>query len=238
MTKTLNTIIAFLTLFIIGTIPILFAAVQPWVWSIYCLLMIAVVILRLWTSGDKSIIPQDRALKITISLFFISTLMLCIPMPYQAIAVLSPTRAEIYSRAWALTGNTAARATLSYLPMAAFGWWVFLLSLVLFFKVVKTLCMDRKMLRSLVFVMIGIGLLEAVYGLIQAMAPSMGVLWVDYVQDLSGEGPRYVHQPQQLCWVYRNDLAACIGDDPCDDRSVHRSLKSALQDPIDSTGRP
>jgi hypothetical protein len=46
--------------------------------------------------------------------------------------------------------------------------------------------MDRKMLHRIVFVMIGIGLLEAVYGLIQALVPSMGVLWVDYVQSYQG----------------------------------------------------
>jgi hypothetical protein len=50
------TIIRILSIFIIGTIPILFAAVQPWVWSIYCLLMIAAVILQLWTMGDQSMV--------------------------------------------------------------------------------------------------------------------------------------------------------------------------------------
>jgi O-antigen ligase len=180
------TIIRILSIFIIGTIPILFAAVQPWVWSIYCLLMIAAVILQLWTMGDQSTFPRGRMLKITVSLFFISTLILCIPLPHPTIALLSPTRAEILSRAWALTDSTTATATLSYLPMAAFGWWVFLLSLVLFYNVVKNLCMDRKMLHRIVFVMIGIGLLEAFYGLIQALVPSMGVLWVDYVRDYLG----------------------------------------------------
>ncbi|MBC2710759.1 MAG: O-antigen ligase family protein [Desulfosarcina sp.] len=42
------------------------------------------------------------------------------------------------------------------------------------------------MLKRVVFVMIGIGLIEAVYGLIQALVPSMGVLWVDYVQAYLG----------------------------------------------------
>jgi uncharacterized protein (DUF697 family) len=46
--------------------------------------------------------------------------------------------------------------------------------------------MDRKMLQRIVFVMIGVGLLEAAYGLIQALVPSMGVLWVDYVQSYQG----------------------------------------------------
>jgi hypothetical protein len=94
--------------------------------------------------------------------------------------------AEILSRAWALTDNTTATATLSYLPRAAFGGGYFCSAWDYFINVVRDLCMDRKMLQRIVFVMIGIGLLEAAYGLIQALVPSMGVLWVDYVQDYLG----------------------------------------------------
>jgi hypothetical protein len=66
-----------LSIFIIGTIPILFAAVQPWVWSIYCLLMIAAVILQLWTMGDQSPVPPGPdPLKITVP-FFSSLRLFC-----------------------------------------------------------------------------------------------------------------------------------------------------------------
>jgi O-antigen ligase len=34
--------------------------------------------------------------------------------------------------------------------------------------------------------MVGLGLTEAVYGLVQALVPSLGVLWVDYVKDYMG----------------------------------------------------
>ena len=37
---------------IIGTVPILFAAVQPWVWSFYSLLMIAAFILYIWNKKE------------------------------------------------------------------------------------------------------------------------------------------------------------------------------------------
>ena len=42
------------------------------------------------------------------------------------------------------------------------------------------------MLKRIVFVMIGIGLIEAAYGLVQTLVPSMGVLWVDFVRDYLG----------------------------------------------------
>jgi O-antigen ligase len=52
--------------------------------------------------------------------------------------------------------------------------------------VVRTLCAERKTLKRIVWVMIGVALIEALYGLIQALVPTLGVLWVDYVQAYMG----------------------------------------------------
>ena len=51
--------------------------------------------------------------------------------------------------------------------------------------------------------MIGIGLLEAIYGLIQALVPSKGVLWVDYIQAYMGTA--------RGTFINRNSFAAFIG---------------------------
>ena len=51
----MTTIIRIFSLVIIGTIPVLFAAVQPWVWSVYCLLMIAAFVMHLWNRDDQSL---------------------------------------------------------------------------------------------------------------------------------------------------------------------------------------
>ena len=149
MRKTINTVVIFLSLLIIATIPILFAAVQPWVWSIYLLLIIGLFILHMWARVNQSLLPRINPQQLTVTIFFVLTLILWIPLPYHAIAWLSPARAELLSQAWALTGDSRAWATLSYLPRAAFGWWVFLLSLGLFYCVTSHLCLDRKMLEAL-----------------------------------------------------------------------------------------
>jgi O-antigen ligase len=175
-----------LSLFIIGTMPIPFAAVQPWVWSLYCLLMIAAFILFLWTRQDQSVIPRVGYLNKTVVIFFIWTFFLCLPFPYPVLSFLSPTKSGILTQAWALTDSTPAWETISYSSRKALTWWVFLVSLGLFFIVVRDLCLERKMLKRIVFVMIGIGLIEAAYGLVQTLVPSMGVLWVDFVKDYIG----------------------------------------------------
>ena len=61
------------------------------------------------------------------------------------------------------------------------------ISLCLFFVVVRSLCAERKTLKRIVWVMMGVALIEAVYGLIQALVPTLGVLWVDYVQAYMGD---------------------------------------------------
>jgi len=197
------TILKILSLFIIGTIPILFAAVQPWVWSLYCLLMIATFILFLWTREEPTAFPAVRLFNKSVAIFFIWTLFLCMPVSHPALSLLSPIRAEILSRAGVLTGISPSWESLSYLPRIASARWVFLLSLGLFFLVVRDLCSERNTLKRIAFVMIGIGLLEAVYGLIQALVPSMGVLWVDYIQDYLGTA--------RGTFINRNSFAGFIG---------------------------
>ena len=76
---------------------------------------------------------------------------------------------------------------------------------------------------------------EAVYGLIQALVPSMGVLWVDYVQAYLGTA--------RGTFINRNNFAGFIemiwplalGVTLAMTGRVH-SLKEAL-DPTGSTGR-
>ncbi len=51
--------------------------------------------------------------------------------------------------------------------------------------------------------MICIGLLEALYGLIQALVPSVGVLWVDYINDYLGTA--------RGTFINRNNFAAFMG---------------------------
>ena len=72
----MNATIRIISLFIIGTIPILFAAVEPWVWSVYALLMIFLYILSLWIMPDPFTLLRISGLKTTLGVFFIWTLCL------------------------------------------------------------------------------------------------------------------------------------------------------------------
>lgn len=196
------TIIYILCLFIIGTIPTFFGAVQPWVWSFYSSLIITGYLLLLWSKPNQPSKSNTNFTPKTVSIFFIWTLILCLHLPYKIISFLSPTRAILLSQTSELTQSSLSFETISYLPKNALALWIFLLSVAFFYIVVRNLCIDRKMLKGIVAIMITVGLLESLYGLVQALVPSMGVLWVDYVKEYMGTA--------RGTFINRNNFAAFI----------------------------
>jgi O-antigen ligase len=200
--KVLMALMGLLTFFIIGTIPILFAAVQHWVWSFYSLSMITAFVVYLWLKQEHMLFSIPKSINIPTTIFFTYTILFWLPLPAGIISFLSPIRFEYISTAEKLTDIVLEGQTLSYSSLNAFTWWVFLLSLYLFFFVVRYLSNERKFLNIILFIMIGLGLIEAVYGLIQALVPSMGVLWVDYVKDYMGNA--------RGTFINRNHFAAFV----------------------------
>ncbi len=174
-----------LSLFIIVTIPIPFAGVQPWVWPFYGLMMVVAYALGVLIA--PSALPRKFHFKtIALSIFFIWALFLCVPLPIPLLSVLSPMRAEIVTKAWELTDQATSHQAISYSSRAAFAWWTFLLSLAFFYVTIRNLCAGRKTFKYIVGAMITVGLAESLYGIIQALVPSMGVLWVDYIREYLG----------------------------------------------------
>ena len=174
-------------LFIIGTIPILFAAVQPWVWSLYSFCMIVAFLIFMWQGRMRRSFVRGMGVRLTVVLFFVATIFLCLPLPGFVVSYLSPTRFQTLTTARVLLDSPSAWQTLSYAPRLSLSWGGFLLSLCLYFAVLRRLCVEGKILKRIVWLMMSVALIEAVYGLIQALVPTLGVLWVDYVQAYMGD---------------------------------------------------
>lgn len=115
----------------------------------------------------------------TAGFFLMWTCFQYLPLPSSMLAVLSPFRYEIVDKTYALTGVQHTWQALSYSPLTSLSWWIFLLGLFALFSVVNKLLPSRKHLTILLWIMLVVAALEAVYGLIQALVPSIGVLWVD-----------------------------------------------------------
>jgi O-antigen ligase len=195
--------VSILIFFILGTIPLLFAGVQPWVWSFYGLCMLLTFIIYLWqVKGHR---PSGRCLNgygTAVALFFATTVLTCLPIPRAVLAQVSHTRHDILASAWNLLGNSPPLQAVSYMPEKSMAWWVFLVCLGVLFITLKSVLTDAATLRRLVVVIICVALVEAVYGLLQALVPSMGVLWVDYIHSGMGNA--------RGTFVNRNNFAAFI----------------------------
>ena len=70
-----------LILFILLTIPILFAAVQPFVWVVYTVLMYLAFVLMLWGVPAAELPRPGKAFYFSLGPFFLATLLLCLPLP-------------------------------------------------------------------------------------------------------------------------------------------------------------
>ena len=73
-------IVNFIVYFVIATIPLLFAAVQPWVWSVYCVLIFTAFLFILWQGGSKRVWVPNKIFIYTAAFFFIITLSQYLPL--------------------------------------------------------------------------------------------------------------------------------------------------------------
>lgn len=144
-------------------------------------------LIYIWQDRTRLSITPVVGMKSTVVVFFTVSLFLCLPLPAFILSILSPVRYQTLASAHTLLNNPFKWQSISYSPLVAFSWWVFLLSLCLYFVVVRNLCAGQKTLLHVVWLMIGVALVEALYGLIQALVPTLGVLWVDYIQAYMGD---------------------------------------------------
>ena len=166
---------------VIWTVPFVFAAVQPWIWSAYAAAVFMAFVLVLWSKRISVGLPNSKFFLGTVLFFFAVTFFQCLPLPPRVLSFLSPFRYQLLEKSRVLIDGPVSWHAISYSPLSSLSWWVFLLSLLIFFLVLRQFITYRRNLRVVILIMIIAGTLEAFYGLIQSFIPSVGVLWVDSV---------------------------------------------------------
>ena len=189
------TVSRYIVFFIVATIPILFAAVQPWIWAFYtACIVLAFLMLFLQKAGGQ--VWQNEAGRtwrppavfiFSVGLFYIETLCQSLPIPKSALSILSPFRYQLLAQSRAIIGSPFDFATISYTPLTSLAWWTFLLGLFLFFLVFQKCITTDRDVKILISILLIVSFLEAIYGLIQALVPSIGVLWIDYIKAYLGD---------------------------------------------------
>jgi hypothetical protein len=130
----------YIIFFIVGTIPVLFAAVQPWIWSFYTACIVLAFLILLWQNKEGRVWHPPRIFIFTVGLFFVVTLFQSLPIPESFLSLLSPFRFRVLAQSRAIIDNPADLATLSYAPLTSLSWWIFLLGLFLFFLILQKSC--------------------------------------------------------------------------------------------------
>ena len=185
----------YIIIFIVATIPILFAAVQPWIWSFYTTCIFAAFLIlflqkaggQVWQNKEGRMWHPPGLFIFSVGLFFVVTLFQILPLPDSVLSFLSPFRFKVLTQSRAIIGNSGDLATLSYAPLTSLAWWIFMLGLFLFFLVFRKTFISNGNLKILIRILLGVAILEAIYGIIQALVPSLGVLWVDYITAYLGD---------------------------------------------------
>jgi len=177
----------YIIFFIVGTIPILFAAVQPWIWSFYTAVMVLAFLIALWQNPNSIVRKPGKVTIFSAGLFFGVTLLQSLPLPCAVVSLLSPFRYTVLTQAAGILGSPVSWPTVSYAPLTSLAWWTFLLGLFLFFRVVHQSMVASKDLTLVIRIVLGLAVLEAGYGIVQSLIPSLGVLWVGYIKSYLGD---------------------------------------------------
>ena len=177
----------YISLGILATVPVLFAAVQAWVWSVYAALMMAAFGLMLWQSADDVSLVPGKGMVVTVGGFLALTLFLCLPLPETLQAFFNPMLSRLAGETQTVTGLPAVKLAMSYAPAQSLARWMLLFSLSLFFLVLRGHLNARRFLTTTLWMLFILGTLEALYGLVQALVPNLGVLWVDTIHAYLGD---------------------------------------------------
>ncbi len=177
----------YIVYFVVGTIPIFFAAVQPWIWSFYTAVIFLAFLTSLWQNQNNIVWKPAKITIFSVGLFFGVTLLQSLPLSGSIVSLLSPFRYKVLTQAAEILGSPVSWPTLSYAPLTSLAWWTFLLGLFLFFRVFRQSIVASTDLTLLVRIVLGLAFLEAVYGIVQSLIPSLGVLWVGYVKAYLGD---------------------------------------------------
>ncbi|MCI5164734.1 MAG: hypothetical protein D3903_01275 [Candidatus Electrothrix sp. GM3_4] len=191
-------------LFLLGTIPFLFGAVHPIVTGVYTSFIL--LILGSWLILNVSHVSKRQLFSVGHILFFLfifGIILSIIPIPMGWLSLLSPARTSFLQTTNQLAGTGIQYAPMGYNSTAGTMTAVFLFALLLYVANLKILLKaDRTFLKKILYVCIGVGLLEAIYGILQSVNPHLGVLWLNDTKQFNGMARGTI--------IYKNQYAALL----------------------------
>ena len=191
-------------LFLLGTIPLLFGAVHPIVTGVYTSFI--TLILGGWLLLNSKYLSNSQLFSAGHILFFLFIFWIIvslIPLPMSWLELLSPARTSFLQTVNQLATTDIQYASLGYNTNSGVLTASFLIALYLYALSLKILLKsDRSFFEKILLTCVGVGILEAVYGLLQATNSQLGVLWLSDIRQFKGMARGTI--------IYKNQYAALL----------------------------
>lgn len=191
-------------LFLLGTIPFFFGAVHPIVTGAYTSFIL--LMLGTWLLLNARYLSNRQIFSgghILFFLFIFWIVLSIVPLPISWLRSLSPARISFLQATNQLAGTDIQYASTGYNGVAGIMTAAFLFALLLYVVNLKILLKtDRTFLKKILYVCIGVGLLEAIYGILQSVNPHLGVLWLSDTKQFNGMARGTI--------IYKNQYAALL----------------------------
>lgn len=196
---------------IICTAPLIFGAVHPVVRGIYTALLLVICGGWLFFSSKEEMGDSHptAGTKIFSSLLWlgIPVLLICflllqrLPLPVALVEILSPLRAERMLTVRQLAGVEFQKIPISYNAATGTTQIFFLFGLLLYYAALKKFFLLRtRHLYLVLWCLTGIGVFEALYGLMQFVRPDIGILWLPLTAGRAAHGTI----------IYKNQYASLL----------------------------
>ena len=186
---------------VLASIPLLFGARHPLIQGGYSFFLL--VCCGGWLMLNSGQLPAGLVNSKTMLIAALLCLILAtsFSLPLFSLQILSPVRANFLLKAEKILEVNPTTALSYYAPGTRFH-AVYLTALLLCFLCATALLRKDYRLTAALWVIMGVGTIEAVYGLLQAMNPSLGVLWLPSQVGAEGCARGTI--------IYRNQYAAFL----------------------------
>ncbi|MDW7773070.1 MAG: O-antigen ligase family protein [Desulfobulbaceae bacterium] len=192
----------FVFFFILATVPLLFGARHPLIHGLYSFLLLlaggSLLVLN-YQGPFRRILVFNRLAPLLILLFIGLS---AAALPLFLLGAVSPVRAQYLADAVTFADLRDAVPSLSYYAPGSMFYAVYGMALMLFFYASRYVLASEKTLRRTLWIITIVGLFEAVYGLLQATNPALGVLWLPGSFAYEGTARGTI--------IYRNQYAALM----------------------------
>jgi len=159
-----------------AALPLVYGGSHEAFWApiVGCFLLLTA--LFIWLDRSFTVAVPSRRCRWFVMLLLLIPLLQIIPLPASWLRVLSPTRAAHLGQAGAVIGLGLFPNTLSYVPLNTLFQGLFWAFLAGFALLLRGALEDRRTRIWYCNLLLAIGTLEACYGLLQVLIPSLGVL--------------------------------------------------------------